>query len=110
MDNKTLSIVSYITIIGWLISYFSYKDKPTKSSLISYHLKQSLGVAILGIGCAIVINIIAMIIPTLAGILSLINIVVFVLWIFGIINAMNEVEKPVPVVGGFFEDKFDFIK
>jgi uncharacterized membrane protein len=110
MNNKTLSIVSYITIIGWLISYFSYKDKSPKSTLINYHLKQSLGVAILGIVCAVVINIVAMIIPSLAAILSLTNIVILVLWIFGIINAMNEIEKPVPLVGTFFENKFDFIK
>ncbi len=110
MNNKTLSIISYITIIGWLISYFSYKDKFPKSSLVSYHLKQSLGVAVLGIVFSVAINIIAMVVPTLAGILSLANIVILVLWVFGIINAMNEIEKPVPVVGSFFEDKFDFIK
>lgn len=110
MNNKTLSIVSYITIIGWLISYFSYKDKSPKSSLVNYHLKQSLGVAILGVVCAVAINIVAMIIPSLAGILSLINIVILVLWVFGIINASNEIEKPVPLVGAFFENKFDFIK
>ncbi|MDO6760008.1 DUF4870 domain-containing protein [Tamlana sp. 2_MG-2023] len=110
MNNKTLSIVSYITIIGWLISYFSYKNKAPKSSLVSYNLKQSLGVAILGIVFGIATNIIAMIIPSIAGILSLGNLVILALWIFGIINAMNEAEKPVPVVGSFFENKFDFIK
>lgn len=26
MDKKTLSIVSYLTIIGWLVSYFIYKQ------------------------------------------------------------------------------------
>ena len=48
MTNKTLSIVSYITIIGWLIAYFSYKDKSEteKSTVVNYHLKQSLGIAV----------------------------------------------------------------
>ena len=27
MDNKTLSIVSYISIIGWVIAYVVGKDK-----------------------------------------------------------------------------------
>ena len=27
MDKKTTAIVGYITIIGWLIAYFSYKNQ-----------------------------------------------------------------------------------
>lgn len=110
MNNKTLSIVSYISIIGWLISYFSYKDKTPKSTLVNYHLKQSLGVAVLGILYSIVINVVAMIVPSIAGILSLASIAILVLWVFGIINAANEAEKPVPLVGSLFVDKFNFIK
>ena len=110
MNNKTLAIVSYITIIGWLVSYFSYKDSLQKSSLVTYHLKQSLGIALLGIFFGIALNIVGSIIPSLAAVLSLGNLVILVLWILGIINAMNEVEKPVPVVGAIFEGKFDFIK
>ena len=112
MTNKTLSIISYITIIGWLIAYFSYKDKPAgeKSTLVNYHLKQSLGIAILGIVIGVAISIIAAVVPSLASILSLANLAILILWILGIINANNEVEKPVPVVGGMFEDKFEFIQ
>ena len=112
MTNKTLSIVSYITIIGWLIAYFSYKDKSTteKSTLVNYHLKQSLGIAIIGLIFMVIINVVAVVVPTLASILSLANFGIMILWILGIINANNEVEKPVPVVGGMFENKFEFIK
>ena len=112
MTNKTLSIVSYITIIGWLIAYFSYKDKSEteKSTVVNYHLKQSLGIAVIGILFFITINVIAIVVPTLASILSVANFGIMILWILGIINANNEVEKPVPVVGGMFEDKFEFIK
>lgn len=111
MTNKTLSIISYITIIGWLIAYFSYKDKSAaeKSSLVKYHLKQSLGVAIIGFLFTLVISIVAMVVPTLASILSLAHFGILILWILGIINTNNEVEKPVPVVGLMFEDKFEFI-
>ncbi|MBC5836837.1 DUF4870 domain-containing protein [Flavobacterium muglaense] len=110
MNNKTVAIVSYITIIGWLISYFSYKDRTPKSALVNYHLKQSLGVACVGLIVGVAINVIALIVPALASVLSLISLLVLVLWIFGIINAMNEVEKPVPVIGAIFENKFGFIK
>jgi uncharacterized membrane protein len=110
MNNKTLAIVSYITIIGWAIAYFSYKDSTTKNALTQYHLKQSLGLGIVGILFSIITNVIAFIVPTIAMILSLASLVILVLWIFGIINAANEQEKPVPLIGGMFENKFDFIK
>jgi uncharacterized membrane protein len=110
MDKKTLSIISYITIIGWIIAYVNYNKSTEKSSLTSYHLKQSLGIGILGILFAIVINVLAIVVPSLAGVLSLANLAILILWIFGIINAMNEQEKPVPVVGDMFTNKFSFIK
>jgi hypothetical protein len=49
MDNKTLSIVSYITVFGWLISFVLGKDKP--NSLLKYHLKQSLDWLYLPLSC-----------------------------------------------------------
>lgn len=110
MDKKTISIISYITIIGWVIAYLQYNKLENKDSLIRFHLKQSLGIGILGILLPIVLTIVGMVLPTLASILSLANLAVLVLWILGIINANNEQEIPVPVVGSLFTDKFDFIK
>jgi uncharacterized membrane protein len=110
MNNKTLAIISYITIIGWLIAYFSYKDSSNKSSFTKYHLKQSLGLGIMGLAFGVIINIIALIVPSFVTILSLASLLILVLWVLGIINASNDVEKPLPVVGNMFVDKFDFIK
>ncbi|KUJ63462.1 import component protein [Flavobacteriaceae bacterium CRH] len=110
MNKKTLSIISYITIIGWVIAYVNYNKLTVKDSLTRFHLKQGLGIAILGIAISVALTIIAVVVPTLASILSLVNLVVLVLWIMGIINANNEQEIPVPVVGKLFTDKFDFIK
>lgn len=107
MDNKTLSIVSYITFIGWLIAYFSGKD--TANSLLKYHLKQSLGLLILSFCFGVAINIVTMIVPSLAF-LGFISLGFLVLIIIGIINAANEVEKPLPIIGKMFENKFSFIK
>ena len=110
MDKKTLSIVSYITIIGWLIAYFSYKGKLDKSSLERFHLKQSFGIGILGIlnfvAEAIVTSLIS---HSLAIIFTITGILIFVFWILGIINAAKEEEKPLPIIGSLFVDKFSFI-
>jgi uncharacterized membrane protein len=110
MDKKTISIISYITIIGWVVGYVSHNNSAEKASLSRYHLKQSLGVAIIGIIAGIIFNVLAVAIPALALVFSLVSLAVVVLWVFGIINAVNQQEKPVPIVGAMFENKFDFIK
>ncbi|HCM34344.1 DUF4870 domain-containing protein [Chryseobacterium sp.] len=105
MDNKTLSIVSYITVFGWLVSFILGKEKP--NSLLKYHLKQSLGLVIFSIALSIIINI--LFIVTSLGILGILGFLPLILAIVGIINAANEVEKPLPIIGKMFEDKFSFI-
>ncbi len=109
MNNKTLSIVSYITIIGWLIAYFSHKNRPEKSSLVNYHLEQSLGVFIFSVLISITAGVLSSAIPSLAMIFSLISLIPLILLVLGIIHASNEVMKPVPLIGSFFEKKFSFL-
>jgi uncharacterized membrane protein len=106
MDNKTLSIVSYITVFGWLISFVLGKDKG--NSFLKYHLKQSLGLVIFSIVLSVILNIVFWV--TKIGILSILILLPLVLAIIGIINAANEVEKPLPLIGKMFEDKFSFIR
>ena len=105
MDNKTLSIISYITIIGWLVAYFSGKDKA--DVLLKYHLRQSLGLAIVSIVFNVAFTIIASIVPSLAF-LGFVGYAFIILWIMGIINAANGALKPVPLIGKMFEDKSSF--
>ncbi|MDR2148862.1 MAG: hypothetical protein LBE91_20675 [Tannerella sp.] len=107
MDNKTLSIISYIaTPIGWLVAYFAGKENA--DDLLKYHLKQSLGLGIISIVFGIVLSIIVVIVPILFF-LSFVNIVFFILMIIGIINAAKEAKTPLPFIGKMFEDKFSFI-
>ncbi|TDQ77303.1 DUF4870 domain-containing protein [Sphingobacterium yanglingense] len=108
MSNKTLSILSYVTIIGWIIAYVKSKDIQPKSDLVSYHLRQGLGFFILSLVVNVALSIIVTIIPTLAF-LNYVGILLFILWVFGIINAVNEQKKPIPVIGAAFENKFAFL-
>lgn len=108
MNNKTISILSYVTIIGWVIAYVKSKDLSPKSDLVVYHLKQGLGFFILSVLVNTILSGIVKLIPALSF-LSYINFALLILWIFGIINAVNEQKKPIPVVGKIFEDKFSFL-
>ena len=106
MDNKTLSIISYITLIGWLVAYFTGKDKA--DALLKYHLRQSLGLAIVSIIFNIAFTIIASIVPSLSF-LGFVGYAFIILWIIGIINAANSALKPIPLIGKMFEDKSSFV-
>ena len=57
MHKKTIAVISYITIIGWIIAYREY-EKGAKSSLVKFHLEQSFGLAVI-----VVLTNIIMIIP-----------------------------------------------
>jgi uncharacterized membrane protein len=111
MDSKTASWVSYLGIIGWLISFFVTKDTPNRDDFSKYHLKQSLGLGIATFAYGILVNIIVRVTAsgTLLSILSIGYLVFLVLAILGIINAFNGKKASLPVVGKFFEDKFNFI-
>ncbi|HUH25940.1 MAG TPA: DUF4870 domain-containing protein [Flavobacterium sp.] len=103
MDNKTLSMISYITIIGWLIAYVVGKDRLDAFS--KYHLRQSLGLVLI----SLVLNILSISISVLGMVFDIVGILTLILMIIGIVNAANNQIKPLPFIGKFFEDKFSFI-
>jgi uncharacterized membrane protein len=108
MKNRTMAIVAYITLIGWIIAYLEFKKSIKKSNLVNYHLGQALGVIITSIVLSIISSVVLAIIPSLGAIFYLILLLPFVLLLLGIIAANNEVEKPVPLIGKIFEGKFNF--
>lgn len=110
MNNKTLAIVSYITIIGWLIAYFPYKNQREKDLFVAYHLEQSLGIFVFGIIVSIIAGVLMAVIPSLSIVFSLISLIPLILLVLGIINASNLVMKPVPIIGSLFEKKFGFLQ
>lgn len=90
MNKKATGIVSYITLIGWLIAFFAGDREGAK-----FHLNQAL-VLILS---NIVVSIVAFI-PFVGGILStILSIVLFIFWIMGLVAACEEKEKPLPLIG-----------
>lgn len=109
MSSRTMALLSYITLIGWIISYLEFKKSTTKSRFVNYHLGQGLGLIITSIILCFVSAVVSAIIPALGVALYLIMLLPLVLLLFGIVTASNEVEKPVPLIGKIFEGKFDFV-
>ena len=108
MDGKTIAIISYFTWIGWIIAFVMFNSN--KSRLAAYHLRQSLTLMILGI-LVYIVQIMLIFIPFLGwAIAVLLWIGLVVLWVFGLIAAINGEEKPMPVIGLTAQNIFSGIK
>jgi len=92
-DPKVIGIVSYLTIIGWIVAIVLNNPK---KDLASFHIRQSLGIILMGVVASIipVLNIVLWIIPLIA-------------WIIGFIGALQGEKKLVPYVGEYFQDWFN---
>lgn len=108
MDGKTISIISYFTWIGWIIAFVMFNSN--KSQLAAYHIRQSLFLMILGILCYIV-QIMLVFVPFIGwAIIFLLWIGLVILWVLGLISAINGQEKPIPVIGNLAQNIFSGIK
>lgn len=97
-QGKTIAIISYLTLIGLIVAFVLNMDK--KNTFASYHIRQSLGIGLTGFALAM-FNIV----PILGWLLSIIGfIVLFVLWITGLLSALNGKEKPVFLLGEKYQE------
>lgn len=101
-DKKTTALVSYITLIGWLIAFFTGKDDA--DDFVKFHFRQSLGLHITSFVFGIVLGIIVSIVPALSF-LGLISLVFLVLMILGAMNANKGEKIPLPIIGQYFLEK-----
>lgn len=109
MNRKTISIISYLTIIGWIISFVVYHNGG-RSSFAQYHLKQSFGAGILSVLLSLIFIPIIPINPIISTLFSILSAVILIVLIFGIVNAVNQRTKPIPLIGLMFVNRFHFIK
>ena len=82
MDKKTTSIVAYLTWIGLLIAILAGDKEGAK-----FHVNQALVIWLFSL---------LSIIPCIGWIWA---IFIFVCWIIGLIAAINQEEKEVPLIG-----------
>ncbi len=99
-EGKNIAIISYITIIGLIIAFVMNNDK--KDLFATYHIRQSLGMAVTGIALGII-----GLIPILGWIINILGIFILLyMWIMGLVHAINEKTKPVPILGKKYEEWF----
>jgi uncharacterized membrane protein len=104
-EDRTVAIVAYITLIGFIVAIILHGQK--KTQLGAYHLRQALGLLITGFAlwiAGIILTVVtfgfgALLMP-LVGILLLIAVII------GIVNAANGELKPNFLFGRQFEQWF----
>lgn len=108
--DKTVGIVAYITLIGFIISIVLNSNKEGEEKKFgAFHLRQALGLIIFSVGFFIALTIITVIMALIAPFLAvffglLMNLVwlgILALLIIGIVNAANGTYKEVPLIGGY---------
>ena len=98
-DPKIIAIISYLTFIGWIVALVLNSSK--KAEFASFHIRQSLGIILLFVAGNIVGRL-----PLIGWAAIAVYIFAFVLWILGLLAAINNEEKPVPVLGEQFQQWF----
>ncbi|MCM1495185.1 MAG: hypothetical protein NC089_05235 [Bacteroides sp.] len=90
MDTKTTGIVAYLTWVGLLVAYLAGDKEGAK-----FHINQALVVFLFMLAGTVI-----MIIPFVGWILGgLWDVFMLVCWVMGLIAAVKEEEKEVPLIG-----------
>jgi len=99
-EDKTVAIVAYLTLIGFLVAVIIHSNKKTR--LGAFHLRQMLGFILSWFAVIILI-----IIPIIGWILlPVFYLFMLVCWIMGLVAAINGEMKPMPVVGPLYQKWF----
>lgn len=118
-NSKTIAVLSYIMPVGWLIALILYNSDQQKSTFARFHLRQGLGIVILGIALLILWIILSVLFSltiylhiigslfTIIYFLSQIGLLVFS--IIGLINASEGKENELPLIGKTANEKLTFI-
>lgn len=103
MKKKTTDIVAYLTWIGLLVAFLAGDRKNSK-----FHLNQALVLFVTEVAWQIIYRVAAVVLNFLSfGLLgsilyainTIIGLLFLVLLIMGLVNAIQEQEKPLPLIG-----------
>ena len=92
-NTKLYCIISYITWIGWLISFLA-RDKDDQT--VAFHLNQALMLNI----ASTVVSLVARIGGIIGYVCAACSIVLLVFWVMGVVRAAKLSTEPLPIIGG----------
>jgi len=96
---KSIAIISYITIIGWILAVVM--NSKNRTSIANFHIRQALGIHLLFMLSRMIAFVTGSFLMS-----KIIFVAAFALLIIGLLSASKEEEKPIPVVGEAFQEWF----
>jgi len=103
-DDKTTAIVSYLTLVGFVVAVVMHGTK--KTALGTFHLRQALGLMITSVAMIFVGMVLAFI-PFLGWMADLaLWLGLMALWFMGLLSAVKGEQKPVAILGAYFQKWF----
>lgn len=91
IDRKTTGWLAYITWVGFLIAFLIGDKENAK-----FHINQALVINIFSTIASVITSIDLWFFKIVGGLLSLFT---FICWILGLVAAINDEEKEVPLIG-----------
>jgi uncharacterized membrane protein len=99
-EDKTVAVLSYITILGFIAAIFMHQNH--KTQLGAFHLRQVLGLVVTGLVGGLV-----GVVPILGWIAWFVIVIgLFGLWLQGLVYAINGHMRPVPLLGNHYQRWF----
>lgn len=92
-SGKTVAIIAHLTFIGWIIAIIM--NSSNKTEIGSFYIRQTLGIFLI-----LVVTSFIPFINLIGWLLGL------VLWIISLVGSINGTQKPVFLVGEYFQDWF----
>jgi uncharacterized membrane protein len=103
-EDRTVAILSYITLIGFIIAIVLHSSK--KTQLGAFHLRQVLGLFVTGVAFGLCVIVLAFI-PILGWLAIMVGwLGLLVLVVMGLIGAATGQQKPVPLLGQHYQKWF----
>ena len=98
-EGKTIAIIAYLWWIGLIIAFILNNDK--RNSFATFHIRQMIGLSLLSLANYFVIR---EYVNSWGA--SVVDLLLFVLWLVGFIGALQGEEKKIPLLGDQFQDWF----
>ncbi|MFD1550721.1 hypothetical protein DNU06_06055 [Putridiphycobacter roseus] len=102
--GKTRAIIAHITLIGTIIALV--QNNNDKNSFASFYIRQMFGLVVVGLAIYLLSYIIALVVPSLFIIVTILRLGLIALWILSLIGAVNGERKLTPGVGQMFQEWF----
>ena len=100
--------LAYLTPAGWIIALLQFKQSGSKSPLVLLHLRQMMGLMIL-LALFWILQAVYIYSERINYVIIPFYFLLFFLWIKGFSDALNEKEKPLPVIGMMLQQACLFV-